>query len=499
MKLLRELQKVLVPRRVIGSLDIMIAGVAYNSKKVEKDYLFTCIKGFRLDGHDFAAEAVARGAVAVLAERELPLPPAVTQIIVDDTRQALAQVAAWFYDYPSRQLTVIGVTGTNGKTSTTHLIKAILESNGHPVGLIGTIYNQIGQEKLPVTNTTPESLDLQDLFARMVAAGMKYVVMEVSSHALALQRVAATEFDVAVFTNLTQDHLDFHPTMEDYLEAKLKLFRGLGQEAVKNRRKYAIINMDDSYGNVFAGNTRGEVHTYAINNEEAEFRAAAIDVRRDGLSFDLLTPYGNFPVKMRMSGYFTVYNALAAAAVGFNEGIAPEKIQAALATMPGVPGRFELIDEGQEFTVVVDYAHTPDGLENVLRTARDLTAGRLIAVFGCGGDRDRKKRPLMGEVSARLSDFTVLTSDNPRSEDPLAILAEIEAGVTSLVGKEKYVVIPDRREAIDYALRMARPGDVVVIAGKGHENYQIVGDRVLPFDDREVARQCLRGMGYARN
>ncbi len=427
----------------------------------------------------------------MVAQKPVEVPEGVPLVITRDTRKALALIAAAFTGYPSRRLTVVGVTGTNGKTTTTNLVEAVFREAGHKVGLIGTIMNKIGDRVLPVTNTTPESLDLQVLLKEMLEEGIRHVVMEVSSHALELDRVAGVEYDYAVFTNITQDHLDFHETMENYLAAKKKLFSGLGSHANKAKTKYGIINIDDPNAKSIIEATTGRVLTYGVE-KECDIRARDLNLRDNGASFYVSTPGTELYLELRLTGLFNVYNALAALSVGLAEGINPDSVKKALESVKGIPGRMEKVDEGQDFSVFVDYAHTPDGLENIIRAARGFARGRVITVFGCGGDRDRTKRPIMGEISARLSDYTILTSDNPRTEEPLFIISQIEEGARKKIDRSKYSIIPDRREAIGYAIKMAKPGDVVLIAGKGHETYQIVGEKVLHFDDREVARELLK-------
>lgn len=492
MKALADLIRDLPVRAAAGDIEgFGIAGIAYDSRKVEPGFLFVCIEGFKTDGHNFVGSAIKNGATAILAAKNVAVPAGVLLLRAENTRVALALLSAAFYGFPSRSLTMIGVTGTNGKTTITHLIEEILKENGKKVGLIGTIKNKIGDEELPVTNTTPESMDLQRLLAGMRDAGVSHVVMEVSSHALELERVAGVEYDLAIFTNITQDHLDFHENMENYLAAKIKLFSGLGKNTGKEHPKYGIINVDDHQADKIIAQTTGKVITYGIQNE-ADVRAHNIDLQAAGVSFEAVTPQGNLPLALHITGLFNVANALAAIAAAVALGLPPASVKTALERLPGVAGRLEKVDAGQAFAVLVDYAHTPDSLENILKAAREFTRGRIITVFGCGGDRDRTKRPIMGAVAARLSDYTVLTSDNPRSEEPAAILQDIEAGVSPLIGKDKYTVIADRRTAIGTALQIAKPQDTVLIVGKGHETYQIVGNQVLPFDDRETARELLR-------
>jgi len=472
-----------------GDKNAPVRGICYDSRRAEPGRLFVAIKGFQTDGHLYIDQAVNNGATAVIMQKKAKVPPGVSWARVRDSRLALARLANAFYGYPSREMTVIGVTGTNGKTTTTHLIAEIFKVAGKKCGLISTVYNRIGDKLLPVSHTTPESLDLQRLLREMSDEGMECVVMEVSSHALFLHRVEGCEFDAGVFTNITQDHLDFHRDMQDYLQAKSKLFISLGSPGHKQRKRYAVINADDAAAGHIARASGAEVITYGVK-KPADVRASEIEVQPEGVSFRVRWDGNSYFLQLKLTGLFNVYNALAAFAVGVAESFAPEKIGAALARVEGVPGRFQKVDRGQNFTVIVDYAHTPDGLENVLKTARQITKKRLISVFGCGGDRDRQKRPLMGEIGVRCSDLAVLTSDNPRSEDPEKIIADIEKGALK-VESGNYIVILERKEAIEHAIKQAGAGDVVVIAGKGHETYQIIGQRRLPFDDSKVAAQAL--------
>lgn len=468
-----------------GPQDVDVSGIAYDSRKVEDGFLFVAVEGFRTDGHLYLEDAARRGAVAVVIQKQVQVPAGLAWVRVPDTRLALALMAARYYGNPSARLKMIGVTGTNGKTTTTHLIREIYREAGYRVGLIGTIHNFIGDRSLPVQHTTPESLELQSLLAQMEAAGVQVVSMEVSSHALSLHRVAGCYFDVAVFTNISQDHLDFHRDMEDYLAAKAKLFAGLDVDSPKPGTKYAVVNADDPHAGRIIEKSGGRVVTYGIE-KPADVVARDIIVTSRGASFEVVGEHGRVRLNLRLTGLFNVYNALASFAVGRLEGIPVETVKEALESVTGIRGRFELVNRGQDFTVVIDYAHTPDGLENVLKTAGEIKDGRLITVFGCGGDRDRTKRPLMGEIAARLSDVVVVTSDNPRSEDPEAIIEDILDGLRRVPGG-RYEVVVDRRQAIRRAIEMAERGDVVVIAGKGHEDYQIIGDQRFHFDDREEA------------
>ena len=469
-----------------------ILALAHDSRKVEPGTLFVCMKGATVDGHSFAAAAVAKGAVAVLAEQEVAGVDTVPVIRTPDVRQAVERIAAWFYGDPSTQLRLVGVTGTNGKSTTTHIIRSIFNRAGRPCGVSGTLHTLIGDRVVPVKNTTPDVLDLQSTLRDMVDGGMKAVAMEVSSHALALGRVAGCEYDTAVFTNMTQDHLDFHQTMENYREAKSLLFRQLVADGSQKANKSAIANIDDPAGEYMLAQTKARRIGYGMS-EKADLRAVDIDLRPEGASFRVTGRWGEFAVQSRLTGLFNVYNMWAAIGVGCAEGIDIPVIQASLAEFEQVPGRFERVDIGRPFSVIVDYAHTPDGLENVLKTAKQFVRGQLIVVFGCGGDRDRTKRPIMGELATRYADRAIVTSDNPRSEDPEFIIGQIMAGITSPEARRKTTTEPDRRTAIRQALALGQPGDVILIAGKGHENYQILADRTIHFDDREVVRELAGG------
>lgn len=479
---LKELIQNINPRRIIGDLNIEIKKIAYDSRQVEEDSLFICIEGFKTDGHNFIKKAIQNGAVAIMVEKELEeYPEGISIVEVADSRETMAYLAATFFNNPLEKLELIGVTGTNGKTTTTYLIKAMLDNVGKAAGLIGTIKNIVGEKTLPTTRTTPESLDLYALFAEMVEANLSYAVMEVSSHALDLKRVTGMDYKVAVFTNITQDHLDYHHSIDEYLLAKSKLF-----QQVKDTG-FSVVNLDDPKSDQIIALAKGEVLSYAIN-KEADFQARNIKLDSRGVSFDVRGRY-NFSIRMKLAGLFNVYNTLAAIACGYALGISPEEIKDGLEKVTGVAGRFELVDEGQDFTVIVDYAHTPDGMENVLKTAHELAEGKIIIVFGCGGDRDKGKRPEMGRIAAEYGDLVVLTSDNPRSEEPLAIIKDIEKGMED--SDTPYEIFPDRREAIFYAIQKAAPGDMVLVFGKGHETYQIFRDKTIPFDDRQVAREAL--------
>lgn len=469
-----------------GDLDIDITGICYDSRQAGPGSLFVCIAGLKTDGHLFAKQAVNNGAVAVLAEKEIELDKKVNLLIAENTRNGLAVVSDNYYNHPSRNLRVIGVTGTNGKTTTTHIIKAILEEQACKTGIMGTLYARLGDRSRQYGHTTPESTDIQEFFHFLAANQAQYAVMEISSHALELHRVDNIDFDIAIFTNLTQDHLDYHGSMERYREAKLKLFKMI----TKDSGKFCLINADDPSASQFIQACRAPHYTYGMHSS-ADFRAVNIHSTLKGTKFSVESKSGNFDIEMRLIGGFSVYNALAAIAFARSEQIPIQIIQKALLKLAGVPGRFEQVDLGQNYTVVVDYAHTPDGLENILQTARDLAENRLITVFGCGGDRDRSKRPLMGAIAGKYSDFCIVTSDNPRTEDPQTIIDDILPGL-NLIDTARYAVVPDRREAINHAIHMARPGDLVIIAGKGHETYQLIKGQVLDFDDRTVAAEFIK-------
>ncbi|MEK0313066.1 UDP-N-acetylmuramoyl-L-alanyl-D-glutamate--2,6-diaminopimelate ligase [Cohnella sp. 56] len=489
---LNELAKELLLHRMVGDGAIDIVGIEADSRAVQPGQLFFCLPGHRVDGHDFAPQAIERGAAALVVSRELPL--AVPQLLVPDVRRALAVLADSWYGRPSLKLRPIGVTGTNGKTTTTYLIERILSDAGIAPGVIGTIEARYGGASYPMSGTTPDILPLQRLLGAMAEAGTERAVMEVSSHALEQGRVWGTRFKTAVFTNLTQDHLDYHVTMEAYAEAKGLFFSRLGNDygAGPEDRAYAVLNADDPASVKYARLTAAEVVTYGIERE-ADVRARNVRISARGTSFDVETFRGSADVQLRMVGKFNVYNALASLSAALCEGISLEAAVASLEAVPGVPGRVEAVDEGQPYAVVVDYAHTPDGLDNVLRAVREIAEGRVICVFGCGGDRDRTKRPIMGRIAAELADVLLVTSDNPRTEDPLAILQDIEAGLKdAAVDPGRYALEPDRGRAIHKAVEMADPGDVVLIAGKGHENYQIIGGATYDFDDRLTARDAIR-------
>lgn len=459
-----------------ANADIEVSGISYNSRITKPGDVFVAVTGFQTDGHKYAKNAVENGAVCVVCEHEIE-GVNVPCIIVENSRSALAEMSCNFYGNPTKKLNLIGVTGTNGKTTVTYLVKTILEANGEKVGLMGTNKNMIGDKDYHTERTTPESLEMQEFFADMVKEGCTYGVMEVSSHSLDLYRVAGCEYKVGAFTNLTQDHLDFHGDMENYFHAKSKLF---------GMCKTGVINADDSYGARLCKACECDVISYGINN--GSMKAENIVYGDRGVSFDC----GSMKIKLGIPGVFSVYNALTAIGICKACGISDEIIEKALNGAQGVKGRAEIVDCGKDFTLLIDYAHTPDGLENILSSVRKFAKGRVVAVFGCGGDRDKTKRPKMGRVAGRIADFCIITSDNPRTEEPDAIIRDILDGMDDAIAE--YVVIENRRDAIEYAIRHARKDDVIVLAGKGHEDYQILKDKTIHFDEREVIREILSKM-----
>ena len=483
-KSLASLLKLLPEVKVLGSADKVITDITADSRVVQAGSLFICLRGATVDGHKFLAMAAAKGAVAALVE-ELPevIPDGITLLVVPDTRAAMEIVTPYFYDYPGKRLRMIGVTGTNGKTTTTNIIRLILRKAGHKVGLIGTINIMIEDEETVSHNTTPDVVDLQKTLYAMVCAGCDYCVMEVSSHALALKRVAGIEYDCAVLTNITQDHLDFHKTMENYRDAKSLLFEHLTDGAKSN--KNAVFNMDDASSTIIKARTKAKSWTYGKGREN-DIYPLSFTVAPKHMQLALATPAGEMDLELKITGEFNVYNVMSAVGAMLAEGISKEIIISVLDGFDGVPGRFQLVEAGQPYTVIVDYAHTPDGLENVLNTARSITRGKLWVVFGCGGDRDNKKRPIMGGLALKLADKVVVTSDNPRTEDPELIIDEIFTALQNVPADKEVFRLSDRREAIHFALAKAAAEDVILIAGKGHENYQILKDRTIHFDDKEV-------------
>lgn len=468
-----------------------ILGIVSDSRKVKEGYLFVAVKGEAADGHDYIQQALRQGASAVVIEDPAYRREDIPWLLAGSSRKVLGELLQAFLDYPSLKMRVIGVTGTNGKTTVTNMIAHILEESGKKVGLMGTIHNRIGQKVLPGSLTTPDCPELAGLFSEMAESGMDYVVMEVSSHALAQNRVAGVEFDLGVFTNLTQDHLDFHGTMEEYLAQKSRLFSGLDPMGKKSDKKMAILNRDDPVCDDLSDLCRVPFITYGLD-PRSMVRAEDIRLSSQGIQYELTYLRKSFPVRMQLHGQFNVYNSLAAITVALVEGIPAETIQKALETMKPVPGRFQRVEVDAPFSVFVDYSHTPDSLKNCIITAREFCMGRIITVFGAGGHRDRTKRPLMGGIAARLSDICIITSDNPRDERPEDIIGDIMQGVRDDAVKAAVFREPDRHQAIGMAIGMALPEDVILICGKGHEDYQIIGTEKHHFDDREEAEAFIR-------
>ena len=467
---------------ITGNSDIDITNIQYDSRKVTQGTLFICVKGFNVDGHEFIQKAIEQGAKAFLVQEDIQIE-GYTFVKVEDTRKSMAKVATNFYENPSSKMDVIGVTGTNGKTSITTFLSEILSSENKKVGLVGTIKIFDGEKEVESNSTTPESIDLQRYFSDMVNNNCDYCAMEVSSHSLVLNRVEDTQFKIGLFTNLTPDHLDFHKDLEDYREAKGKLFH---KTTVAN-----IINIDDNGGAKIYENIKNlktPAYTYGIDNE-ADFRASNIKIDARGVSYTLKTPTYEEEIFVPVPGKFTVYNTLAVIAACYMLNIPKDVIIDGLKNTGGVAGRFETITNDKGISVIVDYAHTPDALENILNTAKEFAKGNIITVFGCGGDRDTTKRPLMGNIAQKLSDIAIVTSDNPRTEEPKAIIEDILEGLDT--SKENYKVVIDRKEAIEQAIEMAKKDDIVIIAGKGHENYQIIGKVKHHFDDKEIAQEFL--------
>jgi len=483
---LEYISKIIQPLTIRGPQGLDVEGIAYDSRQVRPGYLFVALHGQHREGHDFIGDAIQRGAVAVVGESGEVGRRDVTLICVEDSRRALAEIACAFYSGPSRSLQLIGITGTNGKSTTAFMCRDILKAAGRTPGLIGTIRYEIGERSIPASRTTPEAPDLQFMLDQMLRAGCKSAVMEVSSHGLDQKRVWGIDFDVGVFTNLTQDHLDYHKTLDQYFGAKTLLFRGLGK---MEKSASAVINIDDPWGMQLAntGGFSARRITYGTH-PGALVRVGEIDLTPEGSIFDFTTPWGDGQVRLKLLGRFNVSNALAAIGACGALGVDPKLMADVLSEMASVPGRLEPIQNSRGLSIYVDYAHTPDALANVLRTLREVTDKRLLVVFGCGGNRDRGKRPIMGAAAATLADYSIVTSDNPRGEDLAAIIAEITAGFGSCGNFE---VEEDREKAMAKALALARPGDTVLIAGKGHENVQEFANTVVPFDDRDVVKRLL--------
>jgi len=496
-------------KKIVGDARKEIEGVAYHSKQIGKGFLFAAIRGVEVDGHRFIEEAVQRGAEAIVSEEEREVSNR-TLILVPNSRRALAKISSNFYGDPSSRLTLVGITGTNGKTTTTYLLESIFKKAGCDVGVIGTINYRFGQKTTPAPNTTPESLDLQRILREMLRGGTSHVIMEVSSHGLDLDRVFGCQFDAVVFTNLTSEHLDYHKTLEQYFESKKKLFSDSLVESPKNKR-FAVTNLDDPRGEKIVKGISLPVIRYGMS-PSCDVTADRVTSSFEGLSCRVRTPRGNLSIRSKLIGDFNVYNILASVSVGIGMEIPLETLKEGVEGLEGVSGRFEKVENTRGLHVIVDYAHTHDALERVLLGLKGIVEngtgerGKMITVFGCGGDRDRTKRPLMGKVAGQYSDLAILTSDNPRTEDPLVIMEEVEKGLESLPLKEwradelklwrskkGYLKVPDRREAIRMAIGLAQPSDAVLIAGKGHEDYQIIGKKKFPFDDRVEAQKALEG------
>lgn len=480
--LAKEILKDVKIKKKSGNLDIEINKLKYDSRKVEKGDLFFCIKGENFDGHDFAQKAVENGAVGLVAERELEADSQF-QVVVLNSRKAMAKAAVRFYNFPSEKIKLAGITGTNGKTTTTFMIDSILKKSGKVSGLIGTVLYRIGDKVLPVIRTTPEAIDLQRVFYEMNKKGVSHAAMEVSSHALKQHRIDGTKLEVLVFTNISQDHLDYHQTMEDYVRSKFKLF-------LERMNIPWVVNIDDEYGeNLYNAGSKSGANVVTVGiDKDADIRARNIRISVDITDFEVTLNDSSFKIDLPLRGRFNVYNALCAIGAARIFNISIDDIKEGLESCPQIPGRFEVVDRGQNFLVIVDYAHTPDSLEKLLKSARELVGkeGRVLSVFGCGGDRDKSKRPKMGKIGASNSDHCIITTDNPRTEDPLEIIYQAVEGIP-LYCKDKVEVEEDRRTAIKKAVNKARKNDIVVIAGKGHEDYQIFKDRTIHFDDREEA------------
>lgn len=472
---------------MVGQLQINSLQV--DSRHVKQGDLFICIKGFTVDGHDFAKQAEKNGAVAVVAERELHL--SIPTIVVPDTTRALAKLATKFFNHPTERLQLIGITGTNGKTTITYILEAIFQAYKQKTGVIGTIQMKIGHESIPIVNTTPDAFQLQRSFNAMVRENVDVVMMEVSSHALDLGRVAGCNFDMAIYTNLSQDHLDYHKNMDEYLRAKTLLFSQLGNSYAEERMKFAIVNDDDQYRDEIIKSTTQNIITYGLT-DNALIYASNINLQPTETTFDLHTPKGSVAITSELIGKFNVYNMLAAVSAAYVNDVPLNIIKQALENLSGVSGRFERVDAGQDFTVIVDYAHTPDSLENVLQTIKQFAQGNIYVVVGTGGDRDRTKRPLMADVALKYAHYTFFTSDNPRTEKPEAIIDDMVNHLTN----EAFTVIVDRQEAIYEAINEAQTGDIVLIAGKGHETGQEINGKIYPFDDREVAKKAIKRKGF---
>ncbi len=475
-------------QEVRGDLSVDVRGVSYDSRKVQPGDIFVALKGFKIDGALFVSEALSRDAAAVLSWKDIQGSEVASHplIITHDVRKALAVVSRTFYKKPDERIDVVGVTGTNGKTTTCFFYESILSSAGKQAGILGTVNRRIGMETIPTERTTPEAPDIMAFLDRLISGNINHCIMEVSSHSIALKRVHGMRFKQLIFTNLTQDHLDFHETIEEYFRTKSLIFEELRDDA------HAVINIDSDWGRKLTGLSKGRISTYGLS-DESDFGIKVSEMTIEGSSFSVRWKGTKHRLFTPMMGIPNIYNATAAFAASLLAGIDPAAAIEGIRKTHHVPGRFERVEEGQEYTVIVDYAHTEDALENTLISLREMKAARIITVFGCGGDRDRTKRPKMGTVAARLSDYVIVTSDNPRSEDPQTIISEIVPGIVAVNGSaSKYTTITDRCEAIAEAISIAEPGDIIVIAGKGHEKYQQIKDLLLPFDDRTIAATYIR-------
>ncbi|MCF8008958.1 MAG: UDP-N-acetylmuramoyl-L-alanyl-D-glutamate--2,6-diaminopimelate ligase [Halanaerobiales bacterium] len=479
---LKKILKNIEYELVEGDLNKEVNELRYDSRQVKNNDLFICIQGFKTDGHLYIKQAIKNGAAVILIDRDLNnYEQKATYIKVDDSRKTMAILAKNFFNNPLKDIKLIGVTGTNGKTTSTYLIKEILNNSGYNTGLIGTIEIYDGKKSHPATRTTPESLDIYRYLSEMRKNDVKYAVMEVSSHALALNRVDSMKFITAVFTNLTQDHLDYHKTIKDYAKQKSKLFNRL----TKNGK--AVINNDDNYSNFFKNNTNNTTITYGIDNK-ADLRAKDLSLSLTGVSFLI----NDLKYKLKLTGKFNIYNSLAAIGVAKSLNIDSAIIKEALERVKGIPGRYETLELGQKFNVIIDYAHTPDGMQNLIDDVKKFKHNNLIIVFGCGGDRDKKKRPIMGKLAVEQGDFVILTTDNPRSEKPLSIIEDIKIGIKESTKDTPYIIVLNREKAIVQAIDMAQKGDVVIIFGKGHETYQVFADKTIDFNDKDIAKRAIK-------
>ncbi|MDY6854338.1 MAG: UDP-N-acetylmuramoyl-L-alanyl-D-glutamate--2,6-diaminopimelate ligase [Thermodesulfobacteriota bacterium] len=500
---LNDLLKEIEDKEVIGNRSLEVSRISYNSKDVVENSLFIAIKGSKSDGHTFISEAISKGARAVVVEKLPKGIKDVTVILTYDTRLAMAKIAARFYNDPSSDIVLVGITGTNGKTTTAYLVESIFEEAGLKTGMIGTINYHYGEKTIPASMTTPESLDIQRILSEMAEDGVTHVVMEVSSHALDLKRVESLHFNAGLFTNLTQDHLDYHQTMEHYFRSKAILFNRLLAKAGNNGVSYAILNEDDPYSKILSENTTPHIIHYGVKNKADVFPVNTL-LTLDGISAEIETPKGTLRIKSPLIGEFNLYNILAAIGVGISQKIPLNDIKRGIESLDSVPGRFERIESKEGIGIIVDYAHTGDALKRTLETIKSISKGRIITVFGCGGDRDKLKRPIMGAISGKYSDLSIITSDNPRTENPNTIIEAIKEGMEGSGAREYnqmdsmgnfsqkgYITIVDRLEAIRFAIDTAKPRDTVLIAGKGHEDYQITGDKRTPFNDRKEARNAI--------